>query len=430
MSNLGVRDVRLIMVGAGDALSTGGVNGLNTGEVGAFKVDGTRITAANDAGTERFFLAAKLADGTLQRSDVIDVAEITGIRATAGANDQESVDYLGFNGTSGDIAELNNNDYFLSVHLQEYYESHTDGRMIKHARAYTEDTGDKHAVAKELVKDAIRNMGIKSKESEPWLKAELVSAEAGDALGTSVDDVVFTQGSPYFSADDIDDSTGGAALAVGNFLRIGTAVTDPIYEIVEIDAGSNIGKLANPYQGPSATIADTGLEQVTLADFDAAAVGVKLTSWPLSFDAARVGRSRFRKRTYTLAAANFGDTLITNSQSADKGVNAAETVAELEYFQQKFEFGDNKYEIGEPNLFATRSNVDLSEDSYESLTITFKHRKASTGSSSSFNEDMSSKEIQLFTPSSADPTWLDDGSNGLRLVLEQIAGLGSGDLTP
>ena len=56
---------------------------------------------------------------------------------------------------------------------------------------------------------------------------ERLADEAGVALGTGVDDVVFTHGSKYISATDIDDATTNDAFVVGDYIRVGTATTDP-----------------------------------------------------------------------------------------------------------------------------------------------------------------------------------------------------------
>lgn len=428
---LSINDVRLVMVGGAANLSSGDFDSLNTGEVGVFTPNGVRVVGATAAAQSKIVLALKMNDGTIKVSDVIEKAELMSISATAGKDDQESIDYIGFNGTSGDIDEIVDNNYFITVFLEEFFEADRDGRYNKHMRATTGATPDKHAIVQELAKDGIRNLGIKSKDSEKYLKSEIVSAAAGTVLGTgtaTAATIKLTKGSPYVTGfDDVTDATGvgAVALTVGNFLKVGTTATSPLYKIVEVNATGDFLKLDSAYQGETTLLDDPALTQVSATAFEAAAVGLKISSLPLTFDPSRLGRSRFKKSIFTITAANFGSTLITSAQSANKGVNTAEEVAEHEYAQQKFEFGDNKYEIGEPNLFSNKMSVNFTEDSYDSISIRWKHRL--TGA---FREDMSYKEIQIFSPESSEPLWLSTATDGVRDVLEAFFGLGATGLVP
>lgn len=426
---LSINDVRLVMVGGAANLSSGDFDSLNTGEVGVFTPNGVRVLGATAAAQTKVVLALKMYDGTIKVSDVIEKSELISISATAGKDDQESIDYIGYNGTSGDIDEITNNNYFITVFLEEFFEADRDGRYNKHMRATTDETPDKHAIVQELAKDGIRNLGIKSKDSEKYLKSEIVSAAAGTALGTgtaTAATIKLTKGSPYVTGfADVTDATGGVALAVGAFLKIGTTATSPLYKIIEVNATGDFLKLDSAYQGETALFNDTDLTQVAATAFEAAAVGLKITSLPLTFDPSRLGRSRFKKSIFTITAANFGTTLITSAQSANKGVNTAEEVAEHEYAQQKFEFGDNKYEIGEPNLFSNKMSVNFTEDSYNSISIRWAHRLKG-----GFREDMSYKEIQIFSPESSEPLWLSTATDGVRDVLEAFFGLGATGLVP
>lgn len=426
---LSVNDVRLVMVGKSAALSTGAMDELNKGEVGAFTPSGVRINGSNVAAQDKIVLALKMYDGTLKVSDVIEKAETMSVGVKGGQDDQESIDYIGYNGTSGDIEEINHNNYIITVYLEEYFEADRDGRYNKHMRATTGETADKHAVVQELAKDGIRNLGIKSKDSEKYLKSEVISAATHAALGTGTATsatIKFTKGSPYVTGfADVSDATGGTALAVGNFIKVGTTDTSPLYKIVEMDTTSDFIKLDSVYQGETDLFDDTDLKTVTATAFDAAAVGLKISSLPLTFDINRIGRDRFKKVKFTITATNFGDTLSTSAQSATKGINTAEEVAEHEYAQQGFEFGDNKYQIGEPNLYANKLSVDFTEDCYDAISIRWRHRLQNA-----FREDMSYKEIQIFTPNSTEPVWLSTSTNGLRDLLESFFGLGATGLEP
>jgi hypothetical protein len=411
---LSIKDVRPIFVTAAAALSSGGFDSLNTGELGVFTPAGVRVTGTNVAAQDRIILAAKLADGSIQKSDVIDKGEILQASAIEGADDQEFITYVGFNGTTGDIEEINSNAYIISGFIQQLFESETDGRYNKHIRANSGTTADKHAIAQELAKDGIRNFGVKSKEPSPRLKAEVVTdADSAELTGT-VTTLTATKGSNVLAIDGTITNSG----LVGGFLRLGgTADTDPVYKVTGYSASATV-ILDTPWQGDSGAVT---AEFTSLADFDAAAVGLKLTGLAFPFFLNRVGRIRFRKSIIDFVLNDtFGDTLVTEAQAATKGRNTWEEVAEHEWAMQAFEFGDNQYEVGEPHIFPKRQNVDNSKATYDAITIAFRHRL--TGG---FRDDMSNKELQIVYPSDAEPTWLSTATNGVRDVLEAFTGVGT-----
>jgi hypothetical protein len=410
--------VRQVMVGkTGVTLTTGDVNSLNIGEVGVFTPAGTRLLTAAAAAQKQIRLGCKLPDGSIQMSSLIDKSGVGQLNAVAGANDQEFITYYGFNGTSGDIEEINSNTYIITGYIEQYFESESDGRNNKHIRAVSGLVADKHTIVQELAKDGARNFGVKSREPEPRLKAEIVSADDGAALTGTATEFTMTKGSNQIKIDGTLTNGG-----VDSFIRLGgTATTDPCYKVTAYTANVSV-TVETAWQSASVVIPVAEIEVITKIEFAAAAVGLKLSGLPLSFDSARIGRSRFRKSIISFAAVNFGETLVTNAQSANKGTNASEEVAEQEYAQQKHEFGDNHYEVGEPNLFRSRFTVDLTEASYDAISIKFYHK--TTGA---FREDISNKELQVFYPSSAVPNYV-SATNGLNDVLETFAGLTAGDL--
>lgn len=409
-------DVRQIMVGkTSTALSTGKMDGLNVGEIGAFTPSGVRVKGNNVAAQDKIVLALKLRDKVFQISDVIEKAELQYVTAQGGKDDQESIDYIGFNGTDGDIQAIDNNDYFLTVFIEAFFESESDGRYNKHARASTGKSASKYDVARQLRQSLAWNVGLQSKEPEKYLTSELVSNAAIVAAPAGTVAFDFVHNSKYVA------TTLSTGIVVGDYIRAGITKADPVYEVVGI--ASNVFELAEPYQGPTESKAHTAVKLVTKAAFEGAEVGIKIKSLPLTFDPNRLGRSRFRKAIYNFSMANFGTTKITRAQAATKGRNAVETVAELQYFQQGFEFGDNHYQVGEPNLFRDIITVDFTEDAYDVVNIKWRHRLVG-----GFREDMSNKEIQLFYPKSAPPAWYSDATNGLKTILESFAGLTADDL--
>jgi hypothetical protein len=119
-------------------------------------------------------------------------------------------------------------------------------------------------------------------------------------------------------------------MVVGDYLRFGTGVTDPMYKITAIDTTANTLTLDQPYQGVSALFNDTGLEKVAAATAATADFGLKLTGLPGDFV---VGLYEYRKISFNvLLNDTFGGTLNTTSTVASKGKGTYNEIAELEWF--------------------------------------------------------------------------------------------------
>ena len=416
------KDVDIVMISSSpvalNAVAGSTPDTLNSGEIGLFTPEGVRILGANAAAQSKFKFALNDA-GNIIVSDIIDKATITQLVTKQGQVDQEAIDYIGYNGSTGDIEAIADNNYNATVYIEELFTATKDSKYTKSFRTSTGATPVKHDIVQELAKDAIRNLGIRARDPNPLFKAEVVSAGASSTVATGSGTFIFTKGSKFFSATDIDNSTGGAALIPGTFIRTSNSLTAGIYKIVDVDATNNIGTLDIVYQDPSAIIANAVLRQVTAAAFAAAAVGLKLTGIPIPFNLARVGRQRFAKNIWNIGLREFGNTLYTQAQGANRGVNAMPSVAEKEYFTQGFEFGDNKYEVdnGSPVLFDNRRLVSGAFPYYNSITLRFEDRLLGA-----WKNDISPKELTIFSPST-DPAFMSTATNGLRAVLATMTGV-------
>lgn len=305
----------------------------NTGSVGeviAVEADGT----ATAAGSDKIVIVSKLKDGTLDMTEAIPTARITRASVLKYSAPVTQVDYIGFNGTTGAIDEIANNLYQVNMEIQNAGSLSQENVYLKHAHYKSTASVSQEGVAEGLVDSFIRNFSREPLERRP--KFEVVNSNAGAALGTGVDDVTFTKGSKFFTATDIDDATTNDALAVGDWIRIGTAVTDPIYRITAIDTTTNVGTLAVPFQGETATIADTGLEKITAANVAAGDCGVKITGWSELY---KLGIDRFDVPSWRLQLVGFTNSAITLAAKAKLGNGAGKRVKDKEWFARG-NFGD------------------------------------------------------------------------------------------
>jgi len=231
-------------------------------------------TVLTTAGTYHFI--AKTSNGDQLVSPKIKTTNVIKSSGAKYIAPVQKVDHIGSNGTTGSFPVGDNEDFTVTITVKDG----SKARMVNRDRISATYSTTSGATEQEVVTYLTKDLGTVSAgvNGESYdLKVELIHDDAGDAIGTGVDNVVFTKGSRTITATDIDDATTNPALAVGKALRVGTTVTSPIYIIEAIDATNNTATLHMPYQGESTTIADTGLEQITAADLTAGSFGIQIT---------------------------------------------------------------------------------------------------------------------------------------------------------
>jgi len=197
---------------------------LAVGQIGVFKVGSSTANGASalSAG-DRYTIATKNQDGVIVETPIITFGSGTPYNVDYSAPAKESK-AIGYNGTSGSIDASNSTDYV--AHFTWRDNSKTFGcnnQPVKFAAYRSDASATQLEIATGLAESFNKNF---SYEDPKLMKAEILSAGASVALGTSVNTVTMTNGSKYFTASDIDDSTGGGtALAVGDYLRIPTGTS-------------------------------------------------------------------------------------------------------------------------------------------------------------------------------------------------------------
>ena len=249
------------------------------------------------------------------------------------AAETQQVSYIGFNGTSGAIDAADaNTSYYITVIMNNPNEADRSQPRRLYGQYTTPASGQTDALStKRLTENLIKNFG---KLKDDNLLVERTNSGTNTALGTGVDNVVFTNGSKTVSATDIDNATANAALAVGELIRVGTADTDPVYAIVSIDTAGNTLELDIPFQGATTTLADTALERVTVANLGD--WGIKLSGEDRSFDVAK-NRNNYTVRFTLTTSDSFNVTPLTTTVKAFEGAGTAEQAAMAYYEGEGFE---------------------------------------------------------------------------------------------
>ena len=399
-------------VAAGAPVATEAISALLDGEIALFSVGGSRLVAS--AANDNFIIAVGGSDSKPAFvSEAIKASSVKAISTKAHAPATEQKDSIGFNGATGSIATLTaSNLYMVDVMVQELLTSNTDGRYIKHFQYNSTAVVPTQAeIAGGLALSAYNNF---KRDAETWAVVEmLMDAGADVALGTSVNDVVFVNGSKVISAADIDDATGaGTALAVGDYLRVGTGATDPVYKIVSIDATANTAVLDRPYVGTSQTLADTALKQIEASTVAARNCGITITGQPLSFV---VGKEQYKQVRWELVLKDFGSTASVREANAYKGTGTYREIAEKEWFLKGFE-GEG-YRMGAPSNHPFVGKAD-SALTYDTTTILFED-----SSLVGFQNEVSPKQISIASPSTLGASTYMNHTNGFWAVLEDLTGI-------
>ena len=311
---------------------------LANGETALFNVDGTLLTTASTV--DRFVIVQ--GRGTTNPpliSPVIKKGKVLSYKAVAYSAPVEQITYIGYNGTSGAIEEINDNTYLARISRKDLEKTFGNKHMLKFGVYKSDSSATQEEIAKGLTESFIANF---KREPEETIKFERVNSGTQTDIGTGVNNVTFTKGSTTISSSGpIDDATGSTALAAGVYIVVGTSANSPVYKIVSIDTTAETAVLDVAFQGDSVVLADTALKQITaanLADF-----GIKLTGVKAKF---KEGSFRYHKVQFTVELMDFGTTDLTYDTAADKGKGFGEEVAELEWFAQGNE--GNYLRIGTP----------------------------------------------------------------------------------
>ena len=260
-------------------------------------------------------------------SPFITSANIKNFRGTAAVAGTEQIDYIGYNGTTGSIDEIDDNVYKVNLDVRLSYAPITPRQMLKFGVYKSGSSATQLDIAAGLTQNLIDNFSREKRfGNEESIKFERIySGAAATALGN----ITLINGSKQFKSA-IDDT---ANIAVGDIVRFGGtgAGTTPCYVVTGHDGGAAAARLY------TMDIAWQGASVAAEAAAETCAVGgdwgIKLTGRPRTNFKAGVFRYMKARWTTTLVE-DFGATLLTNSVAATEGVGVGYQIAENEWFMQ------------------------------------------------------------------------------------------------
>jgi hypothetical protein len=429
------RNQDLVVVGKDIASITANpisMNALADGEVRLYTPEGALIEAVAAGGSVAvaadmtFVVAIGGPNGKPKFvSEPINGAIVNYVTKT-GAAGAEQLDYIGYNGASGSIDEIDNNLYMVSAYVEEYLTASSDGRYIKHFQFKSKTTGAiQPEIALGLAKSGIENWSREAKnvngDSFMGFKALCNVALGSDFVFDATFEITGTKRSNTLNvAAATPTYDTGTALAVGDYLRIGTAagatgaavaLVSDVYKVVALPTTTTI-TLDRPLQTDSGSylIADGSITVVTAALGDAADWGVGVNA---NVKDHVTGKEFYKKNRFTLILGeDFGSTTITKDTLASRGIGVIEDVRDHEWFSAGNQ--GEIYRMGEPVIHNFVSNVDITSGEFDTATLQW-----TDGHLVGFQDEMSPKLLTIYSPNSNDP-YMTDGTDGTSAMLAAI----------
>lgn len=403
----------------------------NAGEIGIFTPEGLRILETGSSPVAGVSVAAspdmdfvlaisRGASASPIVSDVIKGSAVTVANKKAYAAATEQVTAVGYNGTSGliaDVATYAGELYKISILVHQFL-SGTDSEKLKAGYYQSQLTDGQAEIALGLAGSVNKNFAreVSNSSGDKPVVAKAICNNAG-AANTGAGTVTVSKGSTQvLFGTNVD-----AVATVGDYIRFdesaggSTATTDGVYKIVAIDAANETLTLDRPYSTATLSgVAEANAVIITAAAGAAANWGVVLEGKPVAFD---VKKKRYAKVRFdaTLNEA-FGSTVASNTTNASEGNGTYEGVAQLERFLNGFR--GESYEMGEP--FTFNVDGDMLADSavagggYDLITLAF-----SSSHVVSFQNEIAPKELVLAIPATT-PGYAGASADDITDVLEDI----------
>ena len=322
----------LNILGAGSTRSA-----LATGQIGVFEV-GSKVSTASAMTSSRFTIVTKNSKGVLVETPVIDGATIKAVAVDYAAPSQR-VRAVGFNGTSGSIDEQDSTDYVMHIIWKD--NSCTFGVVpnVKFSAYQSSASATQAEIASGLAKNFNKNF---AREVPKLIKAEVLISNAGVATSGGVG--TWVNGSKYVKIVESAGSAGdagkynsdGATIVAGDYIRFGTALTDPCYKVAAITGGGTAAAtltLDTPFQGTSvANKAAAAMEVIAAADAATSDAGILLSALATT-DGFVPGVIRYDFTEFEVELGQyFGSTTSSSVTNPSRGSGTYYEVAQNEWF--------------------------------------------------------------------------------------------------
>lgn len=256
----------------------------------------------------------------------LNLADLASYSGAAYAPSTEQISYIGFNGTSGSIDEIDNNFYEIKLeHVPNAFAYGKRPANYKYGTYQSDNNATQEEIANGLVKSLVQNF-VPNRTIDWRVFSEVTNAGARTAAGTS-GTLTFTKYSKVVVASA---STATDQLAVGDYIQSVDALdTVGVYKITAIDAITGNLTLNVAYNGNTISgVVSTDDLAIVEATAQAADFGIKITGIKQKYDVNRW--RQYDKVRFNLFLVNFGATGSSTTAAFD-GLGVYEQVANDEY---------------------------------------------------------------------------------------------------
>jgi hypothetical protein len=268
--------------------------------------------------------------------------KVLGYRGKAGAQGQEQIYHIGYNGTSGSFDITSGLDFQLTV-----IENQDDMMWSEQKKKNVVYVPNNLVTSQlDLAKAIVKNQMKKYTTDGSAITAVMLNSGSAAAVDGSARTLAVTHGSNVITYSGATANITGA----GSIVRIGTTtvasgrgVTVPVYTIQGAHPTiANAFILDQPYAGPS---------QSAIADVDHGVVTAG-TSWGVRFTGKALPYRRdffkFKRVAFTLQMSGFGATVLSKTQESAYGSGDGRLVLEEESFSKGFEGALNRMTVPLP----------------------------------------------------------------------------------
>lgn len=349
---------------------------LADGEVLIVNETGAIMTDASTVGTAPRFRVVQRSGNRLIYSPVIAGQNVKAYKGIDGSSGSDQVTTIGYNGTSGSIDVSGTDDFVMNLQL-----NFDESMWSEQSNNYpfivpSSSTVNQMYVAESLARQInyqLTNGGNFSIAGEgPIVKAKILSADAGAAIGAITDTVIGFAGSKTVTINDVSGSSVTGLFVAGDYFRAGNATTDPVYKVASstVTSAGGVITLTMPLQA-NVNLVGTTSEIITASQAAAAAAGVVLTGQALKFtrDFYKYLQVTFK---VLIKNASFGATTLATT-AAVRPVGSGTQVSEMESFAEGFRGILNRTIIPLPTPKSdadTSVNYDMIYISWEDTTDT------------------------------------------------------------
>ncbi len=262
---------------------------------------------------------------------VLSLADVLNTSAISGAPSTEQVDYIGYNGTSGQIAStaLTANTFY-EIKLEHVPNQFAYGKRPANYKYGTWKSGvaapTQSDVVTNLVKSLIQNF-VPNRTTDWRVFSEIVTNATRTAV-SGAGTLTFTKYSKVVTASA---ATATGTFVAGDYIQIAAGNSIGVYKVVTKDGTSGNLTLDVSYQGDTTTITPgTTSIRITAANATAAtAWGIKITGIKQKYDVNR-WRQYDKVRFNTFINESFTTSAVTTTAAFD-GIGVYEQAANDEY---------------------------------------------------------------------------------------------------